>query len=160
MNKKGFTLIELLVVIATISLLSSVVFASLNNARKKGRDAYRVSSLKSVKNALELYYSEKGYYPNYQTGDYRSNFTNMAQELVTEGLLSGIPVDNNPPPGTFTGFEYYRYGAGTIAGALLITALEGKSGPVDAAGSCPAFTGSTWCSDTHADANFCICSPY
>lgn len=39
MNRKAFTLIELLVVISIISLLSSVVLASLNSAREKGRIA-------------------------------------------------------------------------------------------------------------------------
>ena len=34
---KGFTLIELLVVVAIISLLSSVVMASINSAKAKGR---------------------------------------------------------------------------------------------------------------------------
>lgn len=37
MKQKGFTLIELLVVISIISLLSSVVLASLNSAREKAR---------------------------------------------------------------------------------------------------------------------------
>ena len=36
-NKRGFTLIELLVVISIISFLSSIVLASLNTAREKGR---------------------------------------------------------------------------------------------------------------------------
>ena len=37
MKKRGFTLVELLVVISIISFLSSIVLASLNTAREKGR---------------------------------------------------------------------------------------------------------------------------
>ncbi len=51
-HKRGFTLIELLVVIAIIGLLASVVLASLNTARQKGRDARRLSDLKEIANAV------------------------------------------------------------------------------------------------------------
>lgn len=54
-RKKGFTLIELLVVIAIIGILSSVVLASLNSAREKSRDARRVSDIKQIQLALELF---------------------------------------------------------------------------------------------------------
>lgn len=54
--RKEFTLVELLVVIAIIALLSSVVFASLATARMKARDARRVTDLKAIQTALELYY--------------------------------------------------------------------------------------------------------
>ncbi len=59
----GFTLIELLVVIAIIGLLSSIVLASLNTARSKGRDAKRMGDLQAVQVALELYYNDNGHYP-------------------------------------------------------------------------------------------------
>jgi prepilin-type N-terminal cleavage/methylation domain-containing protein len=55
-RERGFTLIELLVVIAIIGILSSVVLASLNSARKKGRDARRISDIKQLQLALELFY--------------------------------------------------------------------------------------------------------
>lgn len=63
-NQKGFTLIELLVVIAIIGILSSVVLASLNSAREKARDAKRISDMKQIQIALELYYDINGIYPN------------------------------------------------------------------------------------------------
>jgi prepilin-type N-terminal cleavage/methylation domain-containing protein len=52
-RSRGFTLIELLVVIAIIGLLASIILASLNTARQKGRDAARVAALKEMANAME-----------------------------------------------------------------------------------------------------------
>ena len=43
LKPKGFTLIELLVVISIIGVLGSTIYAPFNEARKKGRDAKRVS---------------------------------------------------------------------------------------------------------------------
>src|SRR3989344_3143092 len=56
-GKKGFTLIELLVVISVISLLSSIVFASLNNARVKARNAKRIQDINQLVNAFNLGYT-------------------------------------------------------------------------------------------------------
>jgi prepilin-type N-terminal cleavage/methylation domain-containing protein len=61
--KRGFTLIELLVVIAIIGILSSVVLASLNDARQKSRDAKRVADVKQMVVALEMYFDRNGVYP-------------------------------------------------------------------------------------------------
>ena len=60
---RGFTLIELLVVIAIIGILASVVLASLNSAREKSRDARRVSDVKQLQLALELYFDASSSYP-------------------------------------------------------------------------------------------------
>ena len=62
-RNKGFTLIELLVVISIISLLTSIVLANLNEARKKGRDAARIRNIGETRTALQLYFNDNGKYP-------------------------------------------------------------------------------------------------
>lgn len=61
MKKQGFTLIELLVVIAIIGILSSVVLASLNTARQKGKDAAAMAELGSLRIEAELQSDGNGY---------------------------------------------------------------------------------------------------
>lgn len=82
--KRGFTLIELLVVIAIIGILSSVVLASLNSARQKGRDARRISDISQIRLALELYYDSNSTYP---VG------TIYGATLTSPGYISVVPQD-------------------------------------------------------------------
>lgn len=84
-NKKGgFTLIELLVVIAIIGILSSVVLASLNIAREKSRDARRLSDVKQLQLALELYFDSNATYPTTGQG---------LAVLATSDFIAIIPLD-------------------------------------------------------------------
>ncbi len=61
--KKGFTLIELLVVIAIIGTLSAVVLVVLNKARGKAYVASTATTQRELQKAIELYYSDMGFYP-------------------------------------------------------------------------------------------------
>lgn len=81
-NKKGFTLIELLVVIAIIGILSSVVLASLNSARKKSRDARRVADIGQLRLALELYFDANRDYP-----------ASATLSALTPTFIPSLPVD-------------------------------------------------------------------
>lgn len=109
-KKEGFTLIELLVVIAIIGLLSSVVLASLNSARKKARDTKRKEDLKQIEMALEFNYDKHGAYTQPEqmctdtsyggfsgcgaaggTGDWDAN--SDLRDLVTDGFLKILPKD-------------------------------------------------------------------
>ncbi len=58
----GFTLIELLVVVAIISLLSSVVLASLNSARTKAKNAAVTASFSQINRAVQMDYNDNGNY--------------------------------------------------------------------------------------------------
>lgn len=61
---RGFTLIELLVVIAIIGLLSTVIAAPITEARKKGRDSKKISDLRSIYTAINIYADDNaGDYP-------------------------------------------------------------------------------------------------
>ncbi len=89
--RKGFTLIELLVVVAIISLLSSIVLASLNSARTKSKDAARMEDVKSLKTALELYYNDNGGYPTSDgtpNGDVPLNDPMLTSKLVPAYISS------------------------------------------------------------------------
>ena len=61
--KRGFTLVELLVVIAIIALLSTLSVVALNSARTKARDARRLSDIRQIRTALDMYYDSSSTYP-------------------------------------------------------------------------------------------------
>ncbi len=107
-NQRGFTLIELLVVIAIIGILASVVLASLNSARIKARDARRISDIKQLQLALELYYDTNQTYP---AGSGAASTTLAA--LVTSKYISTIPQD--PTNGGVYDYTYASADSGTGA---------------------------------------------
>ncbi len=99
-KNRGFTLIELLVVIAIIGILSSVVLASLNTARKKARDARRVSDMKQLQLALELFFdANNNAYPVSAT---QGDASTALAALVTNGYISVIPSE----PSSGAAYQY------------------------------------------------------
>ena len=89
-NKKGFTLVELLVVVAIIGLLSTLAVVALGNARQKARDAKRVSDIKQVQTALELYFSDVGSYP-----------VQAPASALTLGAGAGLTLSSGAAPAGF-----------------------------------------------------------
>lgn len=66
MKNKGFTLIELLVVISIISLLSSVVLVSIQDAREKAIQTKFDQEFLGLRTAIELARADnRGEYPSY-----------------------------------------------------------------------------------------------
>ncbi len=135
MNKKGFTLIELLVVIAIIGLLSTLAIVALGSAREKARDSKRLSDLKQIQTALEMYYGEQSTYPtstNATLGE--GNYACLdstgfhAAGGCTDALMGLVPDD----PGT--GSYIYNSSDGTTysIAATLEGTVNGLTGTVTA----------------------------
>ncbi|MFA4942332.1 MAG: FISUMP domain-containing protein [Patescibacteria group bacterium] len=103
-SKLAFTLIELLVVIAIIGLLATVSVIALNNARSKSRDAKRVSEIKQILTALELYYNDQNRYP--LTAEFISGeeiFSTSSYGTTT--YLAHIPTAPTPADGACSDSE-------------------------------------------------------
>ncbi len=114
-NNLGFTLIELLVVVAIIGILASVVLASLNTARAKARDASRITSIRQIQTALELYFNANGSYPS-------SPDLDIVTALTTPLTPTHIPNITNT-----TGSRYYTASQPTPNWYAIYMAYETKT---------------------------------
>ncbi|MDD4412231.1 MAG: type II secretion system protein [Patescibacteria group bacterium] len=131
-TNKGFTLIELLVVIVIIGILATLATVALSAAKVKARDAKRISDIKQMQTALELYYNEESTYPP-------TTALTVGQALV--GTQSGKTFMGKIPAGPNTG-ETYTYAQ--INGGTSYTLAYVLEKPVNefAAGAAIALPGS------------------
>jgi len=130
-NKKGFTLIELLVVIAIIGLLATLAVVALQNAREKSRDAKRVSDVKQLQTALDLYFSDQNSYP---VQDVQLGKDAATDVLCSTGGFVGTCaatdtsyMDRVPADPTDVAPNTYMY-SGTQTTYTITFELEGPSG--------------------------------
>ncbi len=130
-KQRGFTLIELLVVIAIIGLLSTLAVVALNNARMKSRDAKRVSDIKQIQTALELYYNDANAYP-----------ASLGASIVSGSVtyMSSVPTNPAPVDGCTVGGSYTYTQQSSGASYSLTYCLGGVAGGV-AAGVHSAYPG-------------------
>ena len=128
-NKKGFTLIELLVVIAIIGLLSTMSVLALNSARARARDAKRISDIKQIQTALEMYYNDNNNYPN--TLDQLTTTTTTTPPLIKVIPTAPLPVDGTCDD-TENTYTYTYSGSGSTASYALTYCLGSATGNVPA----------------------------
>lgn len=127
-SSRAFTLIELLVVISIISLLSSIVLASLKSVRVKARDAKRASDTSQIVRALALFYDVYNCLPSPGssacggfTADSNAGLWDYSSQggflsfLSASGVMPNPPVDplNNMTgdgvPNNTYAYRYYCY---------------------------------------------------
>jgi prepilin-type N-terminal cleavage/methylation domain-containing protein len=90
--KRGFTLIELLIIIAVIAILATVTVLVLNPAEKlaESRDARRVSDLRSVADAINIYATKTGGTPDLDG----PNFTDACTDGANPKIFISVPSGN------------------------------------------------------------------
>lgn len=80
-SQRGFTLIELMVVVAIIALLVGVALPRYQTAQRKAREAVLKENLFILRQTIDQYFADKGYYPM------------SVDVLVEENYLRKVPVD-------------------------------------------------------------------
>ena len=127
MNQKAFTLIELLVVISIVSLLSSVVMASVSKARGLAIYTKKSSEMREIVRALETYMVINGHYPDRSISAIPSN--------QVEGYDSGGNAVRYPLG--YCGVGYSAIGSELSVNGILPAQLDGTSN--DPNGACYEF---------------------
>ncbi len=135
----GFTLVEVLVAVSILSLLASIVFVNVNESRAQARDAAKVTEVKQLQTALELYKLGEGSFPGeagtkYSEddsggGDYKQL---IQDELVDKGYISAVPVSE-----TGDSYTYINLGDSSPIGYIFSSSLERSES--SGSSQCPAF---------------------
>lgn len=126
----GFTLIELLVVIVIIGVVFGVVVSSSAQLQKQARDTQRKNDLRTIQNALQMYYADKNYYPTTIYTDIKDG-TNRSYLVPTPKDPSNSSSYGYSPLGSFSGGAcspncHFYY---------LCATLENSSGSTNCGGS-------------------------
>lgn len=133
-KENGFTIVELLIVIVVIGILAAITIVAYNGVQGRARDSQRLSDVKVIVKALEIYKINNGAYPNpvptanaggWEVSTNGTSATNFLSALVSSNGVSKIPVDptntGNPadlnPGWAMNEYEYfyYLYPAGTLS---------------------------------------------
>lgn len=127
-SRHGFTIVELLVVIVVMGVLFSVGVSAYSGVQQKTRDTQRVSDMKTIMKALEMYKTQTGEYPPVSTGTNTISGWEVSSispsqflaPLKTLGVVSQVPVDPTNTGTVNNGmlYRYYRYAAGSQGCAL------------------------------------------
>ncbi len=100
----GFTLVEVIVAVGIVTVLAAVVLVSIQEVRKKSRDAQRISDIANIQIALRLYKDANDRYPDIPGGEIIGDGAGALDTLLAP-YLPGIPRDPNTAGGAT--YTYY-----------------------------------------------------
>ena len=93
-NKKGFTLIELVVVVAILGILALLVVPNVVNRIKEARETVVDANIKVINNAIKMYYTVQGDYPDISGAKGDNDVDKLLNKLQAEGYLDENEVEN------------------------------------------------------------------
>jgi general secretion pathway protein G len=113
--RAGFTLIELIVVVSILVILAGALIPRVTNRMAAARDAQRLTDIRTIKNAIDQYFTDKGTYPaanqNAAFGGWDvSQDGDFIPTLFAAGYLKSIPKD--PINDDTYQYRYYLYDKG------------------------------------------------
>jgi prepilin-type N-terminal cleavage/methylation domain-containing protein len=89
-QKRGFTIVELLIVIVVIGILAAITMVTYNGMNVRSRDSARKQDVVTIVKALELYYADKGSYPNSTNYTPGSTAINGSWSTTADGSWSNL----------------------------------------------------------------------
>ncbi len=103
-SKKAFTLVEMLIVVTIIGILSAALIPRLQGAQAGARDAARQSDLRQISSATQMYYNDRGHFPEHEW----SVWDNALTWLIKMGYIDSLPTDpqaNRPNTNVLTNWD-------------------------------------------------------
>jgi general secretion pathway protein G len=161
-TKSGFTIVEIIIVIVIIAIVASLATVAYRGAQDRAKNAQTITAATQWLNALQLYKTRNGGYPNTVSclgANYNYNVDNLGasgvgqcrQDTSTYGIKTDPIfyaamekyVTSNPTPAMITGINtatswyrglYYYIGAGNTARLDMVLTLTSGGCPDRLAG--------------------------
>lgn len=136
-KNRAFTLVELIISIAIIGVILSLSMIAISDIRLKARDAERLSDIRQIQTALELYKRDEGYYPDSLT--LGSRFIGSTSSTT---YMQTLPHNPNPrTDGACPDEDYFYMPIATSTSYQLGFCLGGRTGDYVAGDKCASPSG-------------------
>jgi len=112
MYKRGFTLVELMIVITIMAILATIAVMSFSRVQKQARDIKRKAEVKTIRDALQGYYVERGSFPLSSAPAAASSVLSV----LSPTFMSNIPAAPSGTAGTNSDYMYVTNSTGAIYG--------------------------------------------